>query len=99
MSHTEVQSNRRLMSNPFVRAYLVSVGLLAATAAAMFSQHIGPAETFDWSRLVILAVTTAVGGLPLGWLVRRAKTRWSWLKLSLIGFAVWLSAACLGVAA
>jgi hypothetical protein len=87
------------MSNPFVRAYLVSVALLVATASTMFRKHIGPAETFDWPRLVILVVTTAVVGLPLGLLVRRAKTRWSWLKLSAIGFAFWLFTACVGVAA
>ena len=87
------------MSNPFVRAYLASVGLLLVTAFAMFKKHMGPVETFDWPRLIILACATAVVGLPIGFLMRRAKRPWSWLKLSAITFPVWLFAACIGVAA
>jgi len=87
------------MSNPFVRAYLASVGLFIITALAMFGKHVGPADTFDWTRLVILASATAVVGLPIGLLMRRAKSPWSWVKLSAITFPFWLFAACVGVAA
>src|SRR5262245_40974483 len=86
------------MSNPFVRAYVASVGFFVMTAFAMFRKHIGPADTFDWTRLVILASTTVVVGLPIGLLMRRAKTPWSWVKLSAITIPIWLFAACVGVA-